>query len=59
MRDMPDGSRQPSIIYNGFLGDLWDQWYQGTIVWEDPSLGPCLIEVKGSNIRFLIFGATA
>lgn len=21
MRDMPDGSRQPSIIYNGFLGD--------------------------------------
>ena len=20
MRDMPDGSRQPSIIYNGFLG---------------------------------------
>ncbi|CAE7174572.1 unnamed protein product [Symbiodinium microadriaticum] len=21
MRDMPDGTRQPSIIYNGFLGD--------------------------------------
>lgn len=23
MRDMPDGSMQPSILYNGFLGQVW------------------------------------